>query len=963
MADSREPNNRGMAKLAESHALLHFKTQLIKNITFCEYYYDYAELCPHIYANIRTWKHGTDCCSWMGVTCDYVSGHVIGLDLSCSGLVGNIHPNSTLFHLTHLHTLNLAYNYFYGSELPSQFGGFVNLTHLNLSGCDFKGDIPSQISHLSELQSLDLNSNNGLKWKDTTLKSLLQNATALREIVLDDTDMSSIGPALSPLSLISNMSSSLITTLSLSFTEITGQLTSHILCLPNLHDLDLSENENIQIHVPNLNCSTSLLRVLDLSGCQFPGSQIPSSFSNLTHLTLLELFSSELNGSIPSFLSNLQHLTNLDLSDNNLSGQFPNVLGQLTKLQKLNLRGNRLGGKLLLSSLANLTQISSLDCSYNKFEGSLPDKIAGFTSLTELVLNDNLLNETIPSWYFSLPFLTTIDLSNNQFTGYLSAMASNSLQVLRLCGNKLQGDIPESMFNLVNLTELCLSSGNWSGSLHFPENLEASNVSYRFTKLLSLQLLQIDLTKFSKISWKFPKLIELELSENKLEGEVPQWIRDIDSLRQLKLRYNQLSSIGQFPWHQLKDLDLSFNSLSEDNISFICNATSLEIVNLSHNKFRGTIPHCLADLSKLIVLDLQMNKLHGTLPSIFPNSIGTLNLNGNQLEGHLPKSLSNCPSLEDLNLGDNEIEDTFPHWLQSLQYLEILVLGSNKLYGPIVSLKSKDMFPKLIIFDISSNNFSGQLPIAYIKSFQAMKIAVGGEGQSGFYYISHSGEYVAPNIWLEYDDSVTETMKGIRSNFEKIPNILVSIDLSNNRFEGEVPDDIGELRALENLNFSHNKLVGHIPRSLGNLTNLESLDLSSNMLTGEIPTELTNLNFLEVLNLSRNQLVGSIPNGKQFDTFSNDSYLGNMGLCGRPLSLECNNNVTKQQYPSSDAEDKFGFGWKPVAIGYACGTMLGIGLGFCVFWIGKPEWLVIIFGGTTTRIKRRSRGNRGARTT
>ncbi|MED6205547.1 hypothetical protein PIB30_018722 [Stylosanthes scabra] len=38
-----------------------------------------------------------------------------------------------------------------------------------------------------------------------------------------------------------------------------------------------------------------------------------------------------------------------------------------------------------------------------------------------------------------------------------------------------------------------------------------------------------------------------------------------------------------------------------------------------------------------------------------------------------------------------------------------------------------------------------------------------------------------------------------------------------------------------------------------------------------------------------------------------------------------------------------GFGLKPVAIGYACGMVLGIGLGICVFSVGKPEWLVNIF--------------------
>nr|XP_025647388.1 putative receptor like protein 25 [Arachis hypogaea] len=160
-------------------------------------------------------------------------------------------------------------------------------------------------------------------------------------------------------------------------------------------------------------------------------------------------------------------------------------------------------------------------------------------------------------------------------------------------------------------------------------------------------------------------------------------------------------------------------------------------------------------------------------------------------------------------------------------------------------------------------------------------------------------------------------MKGLRTNFEKIPNVLVSIDLSSNRFEGEIPDEFGEHGALIGLNLSHNNFIGPIPRSLGNLTNLESLDLSSNMLDGEIPTELTNLNFLASLNLSNNHLEGSIPQENR--------------LCGLPWSIQCNNNVPLQQYSSSEAENKFGFGWKPEAIGYACGMVFGIGLGCCVF--------------------------------
>ena len=151
---------------------------------------------------------------------------------------------------------------------------------------------------------------------------------------------------------------------------------------------------------------------------------------------------------------------------------------------------------------------------------------------------------------------------------------------------------------------------------------------------------------------------------------------------------------------------------------------------------------------------------------------------------------------------------------------------------------------------------------------------------------------------------------------DKIRNDFVSIDLSQNRFEGEIPNAIGELHSLRGLNLSHNRLIGPIPQSMGNLRNLESLDLSSNMLTGGIPTELSNLNFLEVLNLSNNHLVGEIPQGKQFSTFSNDSYGRNLGLCGLPLTAECSKDLEQHSPPSLTVggEQGVGFGWKPVAM-------------------------------------------------
>lgn len=87
-------------------------------------------------------------------------------------------------------------------------------------------------------------------------------------------------------------------------------------------------------------------------------------------------------------------------------------------------------------------------------------------------------------------------------------------------------------------------------------------------------------------------------------------------------------------------------------------------------------------------------------------------------------------------------------------------------------------------------------------------------------------------VWLEYYSfSLELTNKGIETVYEKIQDTLIVVDLSNNRFEGEIPEVIGNLMWLHLLNLSNNCLTGHIPSSLGNLTELESLDFSQNNLS------------------------------------------------------------------------------------------------------------------------------------
>ena len=62
----------------QSFALLHFRNSFSVGHSRYECYY-------YSYPMKKSWKMGTYCCGWDGVTCDTMTGHVIGLDLSCSG--------------------------------------------------------------------------------------------------------------------------------------------------------------------------------------------------------------------------------------------------------------------------------------------------------------------------------------------------------------------------------------------------------------------------------------------------------------------------------------------------------------------------------------------------------------------------------------------------------------------------------------------------------------------------------------------------------------------------------------------------------------------------------------------------------------------------------------------------------------------------------------------------------------
>ncbi|KAJ0873852.1 putative leucine-rich repeat-containing, plant-type [Helianthus annuus] len=308
----------------------------------------------------------------------------------------------------------------------------------------------------------------------------------------------------------------------------------------------------------------------------------------------------------------------------------------------------------------------------------------------------------------------------------------------------------------------------------------------------------------------------------------------------------------------------------------------------------------------------------------------TIDLSENHLSGQVSKSLGNCTNLEFLSLADNSFEDVFPLWLGTLPKLQVLLLRSNKFYGSIQGLSTiSPQFQKLRIIDISNNYFSGQLPDKSFQTWNAMKSVFSGSFSVLGSQVNDLDRFGS----IEFPYSMKLTNKGVKQEYLKILNIFTAMDFSCNNFEGQIPQSLQDLHGLESLNLSNNGFTSHILPYLGNLKNLESLDLSQNELSGQIPQQLLQLGFLAFLNVSYNHLDGRIPQGKQFNTFENNSYLGNPELCGKPLSKECENSrvptvlppTTRNEYESLLPGDIID--WMVILLGVGSGLIIGIVIG------------------------------------
>ncbi|KAI4319907.1 hypothetical protein MLD38_033448 [Melastoma candidum] len=844
------------------------------------------------YPKTKFWKIGrnasvADCCTWDGVQCDARDGRVTSLDLASSYLYGSIDSASSLFRLVHLRRLNLADNNFNNSRIPSGFGRMRSLTHLNLSFSLFSGQVPPDVLSLTRLVSLDL-SRNMVELKNTGLESLARSLTNLQVPNLNFVTISAPVPiALSNLPLLRQ--------LYLKESGLYGVFPSEVFQLPNLELIILDGNHNLTGQLPEFN-SSSLLKWLSLEGTSF-SHELPDSIGNLRHLEVLDIYSCEFWGPIPSSMSNLTRLTYMDLSLNQFSPQQLSSVSwpwKMTDLTYLALRGMNLQGQMS-TSIGNLSQLTGLALGSNQLTGQIPPQILNLTQLRLMFLHENKLSGHIPPWISNMTHLIVLALHSNRFEGGIPRSFSQmeNLQHVSLHRNSLAGTVELDTFLKVrNLQTLHLSNNRLSVISNTTTQIAAP-------ELRALGLASCNLGEFPHFLQHQKQLIWIDLSQNNVHGQVPGWIWSFshNSLEFMNLSRNFLTGNDKdpavLPHGHLYHLDLSYNKfkrpvpappqsigyylISGNNLEgefppYFCALSELVTLDLSFNNMTGILPGCLGNVSGyLSILNLQGNRFHGHIPEFLASGDQLLMIELssnrkrliNRLEGKLPKSLANCRMLEFFSLANNVINDTFPYWLGSLPELKVLILRSNKFHGAIEQPGSELAFQKLRIIDLSDNNFSGELPEEYFHCWTSMKMV---NSSTNWKYLEHTMQPYSVLVFTfygSYDYTMTLIYKGIKLHYPKISDVLMMVDFSVNRFQGMIPDTVGELKGLRGLNFSNNLLIGHIPSSLGNLVELESLDLSNNELSGQIPQSLAVITFLSFLNLSNNDLSGQIPRGRQ----------------------------------------------------------------------------------------------------
>ncbi|KAL1223801.1 Receptor-like protein 42 [Cardamine amara subsp. amara] len=309
--------------------------------------------------------------------------------------------------------------------------------------------------------------------------------------------------------------------------------------LPHSINFFLASSNRFRGGLPLSFCNRSLLTVLDLSYNNFTGP-IPPCLSNFFFLNLrknkfegsipdkfyvdaplrtLDVGYNRLTGKLPRSLLNCSSLQFLSVDYNGIKDRYPFSLKALPNLQVLILSSNKFYGHVSSSNqgLQGFPELRILEIAGNKFTGSLPPIFFVNWKASSLTMNENVglymvYKKVIYDTYY-LTYRDSIDLPHKCLFPMEEKLLT-SYATIDFSGNRLEGQIPESIGLLKALIALNLSNNAFTG--HIP-------------------------TSFSNLR----KLESLDLSSNQLSGTIPNGLGSLSFLAYINVSHNQLK--GEIP--------------------------------------------------------------------------------------------------------------------------------------------------------------------------------------------------------------------------------------------------------------------------------------------------------------------------------------------------------------------------------------------------------------------------------
>ncbi|XP_010509989.1 PREDICTED: receptor-like protein 12 [Camelina sativa] len=388
-------------------------------------------------------------------------------------------------------------------EFPSILRTLKKLDYIDISSNGMEGKIPEWLWSLPRLRSVSLR-NNSFTGFQGLAKGLVNSS--VRSLFLDSNKFEGAFPNL-PL---------FIKVINAGRNNFTGEIPHSICDRSSLTAINLSYN-NFTGPIPQC---LSNLELVYLRNNNLEGS-IPDVFRVGASLRTLDVSYSGLTGKLPRSLLNCSSLMFLSVRNNKIEDTFPFWLKALPNLQVLTLRSNRFCGAISPPRQGPLgfPELRIFEISDNNFTGSLPPDYFVNWKASSSPMNEygGLYMAYVTFFYdqgvYGYMYMDYMDL---QYKGLHMEQAKvlTSFATIDFSGNRLEGQIPESIGLLKALIALNLSNNAFTS--HIP---------------LSLANLK--------------ELESLDLSRNQLSGTIPNGLGSLSFLEFINVSHNQLK--GEIP--------------------------------------------------------------------------------------------------------------------------------------------------------------------------------------------------------------------------------------------------------------------------------------------------------------------------------------------------------------------------------------------------------------------------------